>query len=372
MADPATTTLIHDGNGAVLSGVLDAQGAAQVWQACERLASGAGSEGLSLDASGVTALDGAGAALLARMDQLVSVSGGKLDVRGLSAEQAALVAMYREQAPWERFDKEPPQPDFIAETGRKALAVAAHVHEFVTFIGHVAAGLGAAVRNPRIVRWKDALRVAEDAGVNGLPIIVLIGFLMGLILAFQSAIPLERFGAELYVADLLGISMIREMAALVTAILLTGRSGSAFAAEIGTMKVNEEIDALKTMGLSPVQFLALPRIIAALAVMPALTAFFCLFAFIGGAVVVTGFGYPLVTYLSRLVALVSLGDLAGGLFKAMVFSLIVAGVGCQKGLSTGTGAQAVGSSTTSAVVAGLVLIAVADGIFAALFFALGI
>ncbi|MEG6549424.1 ABC transporter permease, partial [Desulfocurvibacter africanus] len=175
-----------------------------------------------------------------------------------------------------------------------------------------------------------------------------------------------------FVADLLGLAMFRELGTLTTAILLAGRSGSAFAAEIGTMKVNEEINALATMGISPVQFLAIPRIIAALVVTPILTTFFNLFALAGGSFVVMGFGYPFITYVNRILYMVTLLDIAGGLIKAAAFSIIVAAVGCQKGLTTGTGASAVGSSTTSAVVTGLVLIAVADGVFAVVFFALGV
>ena len=166
--------------------------------------------------------------------------------------------------------------------------------------------------------------------------------------------------------------MFRELGTLTTSILLAGRSGSAFAAEIGTMKVNEEVNALQTMGISPVQFLAIPRLIATLLVAPILTTFFNLFALAGGAVVVMGFGYPLVTYINRILYMVTLLDIAGGLLKAAAFSIIVAAVGCQKGMATGTGASSVGRSTTSAVVMGLVLIAVADGIFAVVFFALGI
>jgi phospholipid/cholesterol/gamma-HCH transport system permease protein len=244
--------------------------------------------------------------------------------------------------------------------------------DLVTFVGAAGRAFAGAVLRPDRIRWKDTLAVAESAGANALPIVALIGTLMGLIMAFQSAIPLRRFGADIYIADMLGISMVRELGALVTAILLAGRSGSAFAAEIGTMKVNEEIDALTTMGLNPLGFLAVPRVLAAMAVTPLLTMFFNLFALAGGAVVVMGFGYSFTTYTQRVLASVTLGDVAGGLFKAFVFSILVAGIGCHRGLSTGTGARAVGASTTSSVVSGLVLIAVADGIMAVLFYMLDI
>lgn len=361
-----------DSRTLALTGRLDADGVAGVWRAALAWAATVPA-GARLDLSAVTYLDGAGAALVLELEQrLGRTAAGALEVFGLGTDHAALLELYRQEAPPVQPPVEPQRPDFIELVGRKSAQAVSGFARFVAFVGECAAALAWAVRRPHKVRWRDVLAVAEDVGVYGLPIIVLIGFLMGLILAFQSAVPLKRFGAELYVADLLGISMVREMGALVTAILLTGRSGSAFAAELGTMTVNEEVNALTTMGLSPVKFLALPRILAAVAVMPALTAFFIVFAFAGGSLVVMSFGYPLVTYLDRLTAMVQVADLAGGLFKAMAFSVIVAAVGCQKGLATGSGSRAVGASTTSAVVMGLVLIAVVDGIFAGVFYVLGI
>ena len=214
--------------------------------------------------------------------------------------------------------------------------------------------------------------VAEQAGIGAVSIVSLVGFLLGLILAFQSAIPMQRFAAQIFVADLLGISMLRELGPLMASILLTARSGSAFAAEIGTMKVNEEIDALTTMGLAPVRFLVVPRVLAAVAVIPALAMLTNLAGLLGGAVVFRSLGFPLVTYVTRVSDAVTVGDVVGGLVKAMVFGVIVAGVGCLRGLETGEGAQAVGRSTTSAVVSGIILIAAVDGIFAVFFYALGI
>jgi phospholipid/cholesterol/gamma-HCH transport system permease protein len=155
-------------------------------------------------------------------------------------------------------------------------------------------------------------------------------------------------------------------------ILLTARSGSAFAAEIGTMKVNEEIDALTTMGIEPMRFLVVPRVLAAMAVVPALAMLTSLAGLLGGLVVYVSLGFPPVTYLNRIVDMVTPGDVIGGLVKAMVFGVIVAGIGCLRGLQTGTGAEAVGASTTSSVVSGIIAIALADGIFAVLFYVLGI
>jgi phospholipid/cholesterol/gamma-HCH transport system permease protein len=218
------------------------------------------------------------------------------------------------------------------------------------------------------VRWNDVVDQALAVGVQSLPILLLIGFLMGLIMSFQSVITLQRFGGEIYVPNMLGLVMFREMGPLVTAILLAARSGSAFAAEIGTMRVNEELDALTTMGISPVRFLVGPRILSSLAVVPVMTLFFNFASLVGGALVMLSIGFPLVTFTSRVFANVTAPDLIGSAIKMVVFSLLVAGVSCLKGLRTGGGASAVGRSTTGAVVSGLILITVADGLFAVLFY----
>jgi len=162
------------------------------------------------------------------------------------------------------------------------------------------------------------------------------------------------------------------MGPLITAIILAGRSGSAFAAELGTMKVREEIDALTTMGLEPVRFLVVPRVLAAVTMTPLLAMFANLFGLIGGAVVMRSLGFSLVTYVNQILSAVTVGDLLGGLFKSLVYGIVVAGIGCLRGLQTTTGASAVGQSTTSAVVSGIVLIAIVDGGFAVVFYALGL
>jgi phospholipid/cholesterol/gamma-HCH transport system permease protein len=205
------------------------------------------------------------------------------------------------------------------------------------------------------------------------PLYALVSFLMGLILAFQSSIPLKQFGAaEIFIGTLVSLSMIRELGPLMTAILLAGRTGSAFAAELGTMKINEEIDALTTMGLDPVRFLAITRILAAVAMTPLLALFADFMGVIGGAVVFRSFGYSLVAYWNQVQASVDMSDLLGGLFKSFVFGILVASVGCLRGFQTKTGASAVGSSTTRAVVSGIILIVAADGVFSIIYYVLGI
>jgi phospholipid/cholesterol/gamma-HCH transport system permease protein len=228
------------------------------------------------------------------------------------------------------------------------------------------------VRHPRSVRWRDVWLTCERAGVDALPIVALISFLLGMILAFQSAVPMKRFGAEIFVADLIGLSMLRELGPLMTAILLAGRSGAAFAAEIGTMRVNQEVDALTTMGLNPVRFLVTPRIIAVVLMTPLLTIFSGLVGLLGGALTMQTFAIPFTTFFKQIDSAVTLSDFMAGFVKSFVFAILVAGIGCLRGLQTAAGASAVGDSATRAVVSGIILLVVVDGLFAYAYYVLGI
>ena len=215
------------------------------------------------------------------------------------------------------------------------------------------------------MRWGDVLFYMKRAGVDGLPIIGLIGLLLGLILAFMSSLQLKQFGANIYVASLLAVAMVQELGPIMTAILVAGRSGSAFAAEIGTMKVNEEVDALVTMGFDPVRFLAIPKVLAAMLVVPLLTVYATLFGLLGGLIIgVLGLDLTVYSYVTESRRAIELFDILSSLVKSVVFALLVAGIGCQRGFQVRGGAEAVGSATTSAVVAGIFLIIVTDSAFA--------
>jgi len=354
-----------------LRGRLDSDTTGGIWREAMRLTAGGHAEPLVVDASDLEFCDGAGASLLLALRQQQQIGGGSFALRGLRDEIRQLLDLI---APSEAEAEEPPAApeSFVTGLGRATLQLFADMRMLVAFVGEMTVQLWNAARHPRQLRFKDVMVVAERAGIGAVPIIALVGFLLGLILAFQSAIPMQRFGAQIFVADLLGISLLRELGPLMAAILLTARSGSAFAAEIGTMKVNEEVDALTTMGLEPVRFLVVPRIIAAVTVVPVLAMLMNLSGLIGGAVVFVSLDFPLVTFVNRVVAAVSLTDFLGGLFKALIFGIIVAAVGCLRGLQTKTGAGAVGESTTSSVVSGIVLIALIDGIFGVIFYMLGI
>lgn len=350
---------------------LDIRNLAEIWTTTRTLLARPGSVPV-IDASGLTAVDSAGQAYLLHLRRL---GPDKVILSGLPPElDAALNAL--PVPPSAGPDSGPnagrSRLSLTLELGRAAVELGQDIREIVSFVGELGCALGRSVLHPGRIRWTDTIRICEAVGVNAFFIVTLIGFLMGLIMSFQSAMPLRQFGAEIYVANFLGLSLLRELGPLVTAILLAGRSGSSFAAELGTMKVNEEINALFVMGLDPIAFLAVPRVLAAMFMTPLLVAFFNLAGLIGGAAVMLSLGYPPLTYMRQVVASVSLGDFAGGMFKTVVFSLLVAGIGCLRGLRAGTGARAVGEATTSAVVSGIILIAVTDGIFAVTFYALGI
>ena len=325
---------------------------------------------LQICASEISYIDGAGIALLLELKARQTNRGPDcaFEIQSLAKEFQSLFDIYTPKVPLDQLVGKPSGGNVIEQIGRAAAELSKDLTGLVVFTGELTLATFRAFMRPHEVRWKEALRIAEEVGVNALPIIALIGFLLGFILAFQSAIPMRQFGAEIYVANLVGLSTIRELGGLMTAIILAGRSGSAFAAELGTMKVSEEIDALTTMGLNPIRFLIILRLIAAVCVMPVLTVFFDLFALIGVGLVMLELGFPLITYLNQLTGAITYIDLIGGLIKAFVFGILVAGIGCLRGLQTKTGAAAVGISATRAVVNGIILIAISDGIFAVIFY----
>jgi len=355
-----------------LAGRMDAYSTGPLWASVldeSTRASGAGE--LVLDLSEVEYCDGAGAALLYSLEREAADRGTTLRFAGMTAAIDGHLQPYRD-ADAVRSARGAATPPWSQRMRRGVGAVGTEIYEQVAFIGEVNRALVQGLARPGRVRWSDTLRVAEAAGYQALPIVSLIAFLLGVILAFQSAVAMSQFGAQIFVADLVAISLFRELGPLMMAILLAGRSGAAFAAEIGTMKVNEEVSALTTMGLDPVRFLVVPKILAGVFVAPLLTLYANLIGLVGAALVMRGFGIPMVTFFNQVSGAVDLGDLTSGLFKACVFGFLVASVGCLRGLQTGAGAAAVGRSTTSAVVSAIILIVVADGLFAVLFYHLDI
>lgn len=248
--------------------------------------------------------------------------------------------------------------------GRRTCALAVSTRENLAFFGETFVCALDLLVHPGHFRLRDCALAFERASFDGLPISTGIGFLLGLILAFQSAAALKMFGVEVYVSDLLAIGLFRELGPLVTAIILAGRSGSAFAAEIGTMKVDEELDALTTMGLPPVRFLVLPRVVAAVFAMPVLTVFAELAGLVGGAIVLQAMNVPPVVFWRHVVSVSGAFTISFGLAKSALFGALVGLVGCAAGMRTKSTADGVGVAATSAVVGGIVAIAVTDGLLA--------
>jgi phospholipid/cholesterol/gamma-HCH transport system permease protein len=257
-----------------------------------------------------------------------------------------------------------PEP-FLARVGKGWLVVAAGTGEAVTFLGEATLGLLRLLRGRAQLRGGDLLLLIQQAGVQALPIVALISVLVGLILAFVGSVQLQLFGAQIYVANLVAIGMTREMGAMMAAIIMAGRTGASYAAQLGTMQVNEEIDALRTLGIDPIDFLVLPRMVALILMMPLLCIFANLLGIFGGFLV--GVGMLDITpqqYWHQTVSWLRINDFLLGLGKSVVFGVIIAISGCLRGIQSGRNAAAVGQAATSAVVTAIVWIVVADGLFA--------
>lgn len=356
-----------------LSGRLDAENTALLWPKMQRALNTKGVESIAVQGQDITYCDGAGTGLLVYIRKVSFRLEVPVDFSGLPDDVAAMFALY----PCDKIVKIPTADtrgtrDLVEQIGQRFYEELIGLKEYIEFLGELIAGLLKTLFRPSALRIKDFLVIIEASGPQALPIVGMLGFLIGLIIAFQGATLMKQFGAEIYVADSAGLLMTRELGPLITAIIVAGRTGSAFAAEIGTMKVNEEIDAFSTMGLDPVRFLVIPRVIAASVMTPLLTVFANLFGIAGGAIVMMSMGYPLVTYVNRLLAALEPFDYLGGLMKALVFGFLISASGCMCGLRTGEGASAVGNSATRAVVSSIMLIVIADGIFAVLFYFLGI
>jgi phospholipid/cholesterol/gamma-HCH transport system permease protein len=353
-----------------LSGRLEATTIRSVWDESRRAIAAAPDQRVVVDAANVDYCDGAGIALL--VDLIQQRKTGDVQVANLRPAFETLLQQFDPQTLSRDLDPPAPRRPAVEEIGVITAGMGDDLREQIVFIGETAAALFYAVLHPSTIRWKDVWRICERVGADALPIVALISFLLGVILAFQSAIPMRKFGAEIFVADLTGLAMLRELGPLMTAILLAGRSGAAFAAEIGTMTVNQEVDALTTMGLDPVRFLVTPRIIAALLMTPLLTLFADLISLLGGALTLQSFSIPFVTFVHEVEGIVDFSDFMAGFVKSFVFAILIAGIGCLRGLQTTAGASAVGDAATRAVVSGIILLVVVDGVFAVLYFVLDI
>ena len=356
----------------VITGRLDAEATSRLWPQIIRKLSRARPKTLVVDAGGIEYCNGAGVALLLELQSRQEQRKGEIQFQALQPKFTELMKL---------FDPGPPveperQPFWFwrvpVNVGRAVVEALYEVRLQISFLGELCVKLLNTLFHPGSLRWRDTFLVAQKSGANAVGITALLGFLIGVILAFQSAIAMGKFGAEIYVADLVVIVLLRELGPLLTAFVLAARTGSAFAAEIGTMKVNEEIDALTTMGLEPVQFLVIPRVLAAVFVTPLLTMFNNLLGIVGCVLVMVPMGFSPITLMNQIQGAADLTDLFGGLAKTFVFGFLIAAIGCLRGLQTKTGASAVGDSATRAVVTGIIAIVLADVVFAVVYYFLGI
>jgi phospholipid/cholesterol/gamma-HCH transport system permease protein len=373
--DKATATLdwpAADELRIVLRGRLVAASLPAVWDAARDPILQRKPRRVDVDASGVDYCDGAGLGLFLELRRSAATVGGDVRLIGLSDELARLVQASTLTDPLAPQLAPPSRTGLPQRVGRATAMFFRELAASVAFVGEMTAALAVTAVRPSRIRGRDFWRTCQKVGVDALPVVCLLGGLIGLIMAFQTATVAARYGATPFIPAAVSLSIVRELGPLIVAIIVAGRSGAAFAAEIGTMKVTEELDALRTLGLPPTTFLAVPRVLAAVAMVPLLTVFANVVGIAAGVIVMRRYGYSVSYYITAVQSAIDYGDLLGGLAKTLVFGLIVGAVGCMKGLRTQTGPSAVGESTTRAVVTSIVLIVVADMIFGVVYDAVGI
>jgi len=348
------------------AGAWTVQGVAPVEQRLTALSLPPASE-LVFDISAVSALDTAGAWLLHRTMRAVEQRGTTTRISGLKPEFDTLLQLIAARAEVVQ-PVEPVKAGLLASIGLQAWRSLIGVSGMLAFIGESAVTFLRSLIQPRRIRWRPILHNLQTAGFEALPITGLLSFLMGVVIAYQGADQLQRFGANIFIADLVGLSMLRELSPLLTAIIVAGRSGSAYAAQIGTMKINEEIDALRTIGIGPQELLVQPKIVALVIALPLLTVYADVAGVLGGMLMANSMlDISYRVFLDRLEDALSLSSFLTGIIKAPVFAVIIALVGCYQGFQASGSADSVGRQTTVSVVQSIFLVIVADALFSVIF-----
>jgi phospholipid/cholesterol/gamma-HCH transport system permease protein len=362
--DEKAPEVVRDGEVLRFSGRLTSLTAGRVWRPALSAAKGA----RRIDLSRLSVLDTSGAALVLAA---AAEAGEDVAIEGASRPVAAVLERSRGAA--KPVPQAPParRLGLVRLLGAWGVGRVQAAADGVAFLGESSSTVVNAARRPRNLRAADVLRHLDEVGTRAFGLTLLLGVLIGVILAFQSSIPMRQFGAEIFIPRLVGISLLRELGPLLAGVVLAGRTGSAYAAELGTMTVNEEVSALRIMGIDPMVMLVLPRLVAATIAMPVLALVMDLAGLLGMGGVMLSLGFPARLVLNQLHAGIGLSDMLGGLGKAAVFGLVIAGIGCRAGLSAGSGPRAVGDAATAAVVGGIVALVMLDGVFAVLFFRLG-
>jgi phospholipid/cholesterol/gamma-HCH transport system permease protein len=339
----------------------------------DQVASTGVSRRVAFDSHELTSWDSSVVTFLVQVSELCRQRGIPVDRGGLPVGVRKLLTLAEAVPERKGARREVTESALLERIGTSTLGLAGSAKEMLAFLGDMTVTFFAFFRLKARYRASDLFLLIQQCGAQALPIVTLISFLVGVILAFVGAVQLKQFGAQIYVADLVGIAMMREMGAMMTGIIMAGRTGAAFAAQLGTMKVTQEIDALTTAGFSPLEFLVLPRVMALILMMPLLCLYADFVGVLGGAVIGVGMlDLSWTTYFNETANAISLTDIYGGVFKASVYGVLIALSGCLRGLQCGNSSSAVGDAATSAVVTGIVAIVMACGIFAVVFYILGI
>ncbi len=339
----------------------------------ERALEAAGARALRFDAAAVGPWDSSLVGFVVRLEEFCRARNIAIE-RGALPEGLARMVALAQVVPENRDARARPNAaPLLDRVGAATIAKFAAIGDFTEFLGETAIALARMATGRARFRRSDLLEAIQACGANAFGIVTLISYLVGVILAFMGAIQLQQFGAAIYVADLVAIGMVREMGAMMTGIIMSGRTGAAFAAQLGTMKVTQELDALATMGVSPMEFLTAPRVVALVLMMPLLCLYADVVGILGGATVgVVMLRLSLQAYLRESIAAILPATLVGGLVKSAVYGVLIALAGCYEGFKCGNSSSAVGDAATRAVVAAIVAIVVACGMFAVLFNILGI
>jgi phospholipid/cholesterol/gamma-HCH transport system permease protein len=328
---------------------------------------------VSFDSAGLGDWDTGLITALMAIHKSAVANGVVVDDSGLPEGSRKLIALALAVKEREGARRSADKKGFFEHVGEETLATWQSGKELVEFLGQLIQSFGRFFRGRATYLKSDVTQHIQEAGVEALPIVSLISLLIGMIFAFVGVMQLNMFGAGIYTADLVAVAMVREMAPIMTAIIMAGRTGAAYAAQIGTMKVNEEIDALTTLGFNSIDFLVTPRVIALIVMMPLLTMYSSLMGILGGMLVgLSMLDVSLVQYLEQTNAALKLNSLFGGLFKCVIYGSLVALAGCQQGINCGSSAMAVGQATTKAVVMGIVMIVVSASILTIIYINLGI
>ncbi len=350
-----------------LQGTMNAGNASSIIDKLRREIKKRSSPRFTLDLAGVTYFDDFGALVVFEAKNEIIAKNAVLKIASPPSNVREILSLVNFDATSTATSVGPKRKrnNIVSNIGDATLTEIADLKELVEFIGSVAMSFLHVCRHPKSLRIGDTITAMEKTGVNALPIVGMISFLLGLVIAFMSSLQLQQFGANIFVASLVAIAMVSELGPIMTAIVVAGRSGSAFAAEIGTMKISEEIDALVIMGFDPILFIAVPRIIASIIVVPVLTLFADLFAIAGGLVVgVFILDLTPASYITKTIEALTLFEICWGLSKSFIFAVLIVLVGCIRGFQTRGGADAVGNSATSAVVTSMFFIILFDSFFA--------